>query len=106
MPRTIRLYYSKACGLKGRNRVSFDWAPITRRSVVFISAAEGYDLGPPLSSEDPHIVFNLGASDIYVTNVSPRDGGVDFILYSQWNLPLNIIVNISVFDPPEEVRIL
>jgi hypothetical protein len=86
--------------------MSFDSTAITRRSVVLISAAEAYDLGEPRSPEDPHIVFNLGASDIYVTNVSPRDGGVDFILYSQWNLPLNIVVDISVFDPPEEVRIL
>jgi hypothetical protein len=86
--------------------MSFDWAPITRQSVVFVSAAEAYELGPPLSPQDPHIVFNLGGSDISVTNVSPRDGGVDFILYSQWNLPLNIVVDISVFDPPEEVRVL
>ena len=86
--------------------MSFDLAAITRQSVVLISAAEAYDLGAPLSPKDPHIVFNLGGSDISVMNVSPRDGGVDFILYSQWNLPLNIVVDISVFDPPEEIRIL
>ena len=86
--------------------MSFEWAPITRQSVVFISAAEAYDLGFPISPQDPGIVFNLGGSDISVTNMSPRDGGVDFILYSQWNLPLNIVVDITVLDPPEEVRLL
>jgi len=86
--------------------MSFDWEPITRQSVVLISAAEAYDLGPALSPQDPHIVFNLGGSDISVTNISPRDRGVDFILYSQWNLPLNIVVDISVLDPPEEFRLV
>ncbi len=39
--------------------MSFEWKLITRQSVVFISAAEAYDLGQPVSPQDPHIVFNL-----------------------------------------------
>jgi hypothetical protein len=69
------------------------------QSIVLISAAEATDLtlGPP-----PTFNFNLGDADVYVTNVSPYDGGVEFILHVNWSAPLNVVVDICVFDPAEQ----
>jgi hypothetical protein len=38
-----------------------------------------------------------------VHNVSPHDGGVEFSYTIDWEHPLNIAVDITVFDPPELV---
>jgi len=101
MPRTIRVYYSKSHGLHGRCRMNFNWPPITQQSVVLISAAEATDLIPSIAPP-PNFGFNLGDADVYVTNISPHQGGVEFILHVNWGAPLNIVVDISVFDPAEQ----
>lgn len=101
MPRTIRVYYSKSHGLHGRCRMNFNWSPITQQSVVLIFAAEATDLIPSVAPP-PKFDFNLGDADVYVTNISPHQSGVEFILHVNWGAPLNIVVDISVFDPAEQ----
>lgn len=101
MPRTIRVYYGKSHGLLGRCRMNFNWPPISQQSVVHISAAEATDLTASIAPP-PVFGFNLGAADVYVTNVSPHSGGVEFILHVNWSSPLNVVVDISVFDPAEQ----
>jgi hypothetical protein len=104
MPRTIRVYYSKSHGLKGRCRMNYNWPPITQQSVVLISAAEATNLTPSVAPP-PNFGFVLGSADVYVTNISPHAGGVEFILHVSWHEPLNIVVDICVFDPPEQFHV-
>jgi hypothetical protein len=81
--------------------MNFNWPPITQQSVVLISAAEATDLIPTIAPP-PNFGFILGAADVSVTNVSPHQGGVEFILHVNWGSALNIVVDISVFDPAEQ----
>lgn len=102
MPRTIRVYYSKAKGLRGRCRMNFNWEPITRDSVVLISAAEATDIPEQAFDPSKRFDFNLGSADIYVTNIGPHQGGVEFILHVNWSEALNVVVDISVFPKAEQ----
>jgi len=96
--RTIRLFYRAK---KGRVRANFNWGispPITKKSVVVMTAGE--------ASVDPNSIFgleeaasfNLGDADVYVTNVSPHNGGVEFILHVNWGSPLDVMVTLTVLD--------
>lgn len=104
MPRTIRIVYQNQVG---RIRKNFNWSispPITKKSVVLMSASEASLPGPGslfgITADDT--AFNLGEADVYVTNISPHDGGVEFILHVNFSSPLNIMVDMTVFDPIEQ----
>jgi hypothetical protein len=50
--------------------------------------------------------YHLGDADIWVSNVSPHAGGVEFILHVDWPEPLNVAVTISVEDDdPQQFRV-
>ncbi len=107
MPRTIRVVYPKAAAGVGWLRKNFNWGispPITKQSVVHVSAAEASLPGPGTLGgiTADNTAFHLGEADVYVTNISPHDGGVEFILHVNFNSPLDIIVDITVFDDPIE----
>lgn len=107
MPRTIRVVYPKPAAGFGRLRKNFNWGispPITKKSVVHVSAAEANLPGPGVLGgiTADNTAFNLGEADVFVTNVSPHDGGVEFILHVNFNSSLDIIVDITVFDDPIE----
>jgi hypothetical protein len=46
--------------------------------------------------------FNLGDADVFIANVSPHDGGVEFILYVNWDSPLDVLVDMTALDPYEQ----
>ncbi len=101
LSRTIRLLYR---GMKGRVRENFNWGidpPITKKSVVLMTAAEATVSQGIIGPEDL-TAFNLGDADIYVTNISPHQGGVEFILHVNWESPLDVLVDLTVMDPYEE----
>lgn len=102
MSQTIRVYYDKTHGLHGRSRMNFNWPPITQKSVVLLSAAEATDMTPGLFGPELAWSFSLGAADVSISNISPHEGGVEFILHVDWNEPLNIVVDITVLDPYEQ----
>jgi hypothetical protein len=106
MARSIRVLYR---GQQGQIRVNFNWPPINLDSAVIITAAEfspSFDgtFGAPKTLGRP----NLGAANVYVTNVGPHGkaggeaGGVEFILHVDWDSPLDVIVTITVLDDVEE----
>jgi hypothetical protein len=66
-------------------------------SVVHVSATEATALSQ--GTLTPVFGRFIGAADIWVKNVSPSDGRVDFIVQVDWNTPLNIVMDISIFDP-------
>jgi len=100
---SIRVYYGKEHGLRGRCRMNFNWPPINRHSTVIITAGEATDVAPQAFDLKTAFVFLLGDADVYVTNVSPHDGGVEFILHVNWPNPLNVVVDITVLEPAQQV---
>lgn len=98
MARSIRVFYGKELGLRGRCRMNFNWPPINALSVVNITAGEAsawqsaHLLGGQLFN------YHLGDANIWVSNISPHQGGVEFILNVGWPTPLNIAVTITVED--------
>ncbi len=99
---SIRVFYPKEKGLRGRCRMNFNWPPIKKNSVVLISAAEAtVDTGSLFGIENA-VSPNLGDADVYVTNVGAHEGGVEFILHVNWNDPLPILVDILVVGPHDQ----
>ncbi|MFZ0846393.1 MAG: hypothetical protein WAM62_11420 [Pseudolabrys sp.] len=102
MSQTIRILYK---GENGRLRKNFNWnisPPITTKSVVIMSAAEAVINTSDIAGIEDATSFNLGDADVYVTNVSPHQGGVEFILHANWGSPINIAVDLTVLDPYEQ----
>ena len=102
MAQSLRVYYGKQFGLRGRCRMNFNWSVISADSIVLISAGEAGNVIPGVGfTLLPTFNFVLGDADVFVTNVSPHAGGVEFILHVNWNAPLNIAVDITVLDRAE-----
>jgi hypothetical protein len=106
MARSIRVLYR---GQKGTIRKNFNWPPINLDSAVIITAAEftpsfGGLGGGPKTLGRP----NLGAANVYVTNVGPHGvagieaGGVEFLLHVDFGNPLDVIVTITVLEDIDE----
>lgn len=94
---TFRMYlYDR----KGRRHENFRAPQITKDSVVHISVSEATRIPP--ESFTPRFDRFVGSSNITVHNVSPSDGRVDFVVTVDWPNPLNIVTDISIFDPPVE----
>ena len=101
MAQSIRVLYR---GQRGTIRKNFNWLPIKLDSTVIVTAAEftpqfGGPMGGPKTLGRP----NLGAANVYVTNVGahgpePEVGGVEFLLHVDWDSPLDVIVTITVLD--------
>jgi hypothetical protein len=103
MARSVRVFYNNVQGVVRRN---FNWPPINIRSAVIITAAEWQSgpLGPSLDGTQRPI---LGAAPIWVSNVGAHGlggeaGGVEFLLHVDFNVPLNVMVTITVLDNIEE----
>jgi hypothetical protein len=85
--------------------MNFSWPPITFQTPVIIMAAEAKFLGPSLIGRESEWATNRGEADVYVTNVGPSNGHVEFILHVNWPQPLDIITDIIVLDPRESFHI-
>jgi hypothetical protein len=102
MAQSIRVFYGKELGLRGRCRMNFNWGPINALSVVHISAGEVNDWESATLLGGQLFTYNLGDANVWISNISPHQGGVEFILNVGWDDPLNIAVTISVEDRPPE----
>jgi hypothetical protein len=107
------VYYGKELGLKGRCRMNFNWADaeIGETSVVHITAGEALDIGSASvfganGGPGQDFAYHLGDADVWVSNISPHRGGVEFILHVDWPDPLNVAVTITVDDrDPDQFRV-
>jgi hypothetical protein len=95
-------------GQQGRSRINHNWGPITKRSAVIITAAEWRAGGDPFDATGRP---NLGAANVYVTNIGPHDpeggtGGVEFHLHVDWDSPLHVQVTITVLDEIEHFQVV
>jgi hypothetical protein len=102
--RTIRVFWGKqSTGWK-----NFNWdGVITKESVVHISACE-YDVNELNLFGVEGMHRSRGDAAISVKNVRPHGpnpgdtitGGVEFFLEVDWDSPLLVATDISVFDDP------
>jgi hypothetical protein len=87
---------------------NFNWGGvINENSVIHIAASEGDVNEGILSGALDAIGRTRGDATIYVKNIRPHPdqgggGGVEFYLQIDWNGPLNIVTDITVFDPAEQ----
>lgn len=102
-------------GAQGRVRQNFNLPDVIRsgQAVVNITAGEvvlggsrSIVVGPNGTEVVQDFMYNLGAADVWVSNVCPHfnqhfdgePGGVEFILHVDWNSPLDVAVTITVED--------
>ena len=90
MPQHARYYWGKRNGIV---RYDFAWNQVTHDSVVLISASEGK---PPISTAAPDRY--VGDAVFTVLNIAPYDGGVEFGVRIDWDDPLDLWTDITVFD--------
>lgn len=104
MPRTIRVYWRHATS----QWYNFNWyGVINRKSVVHISVGEGIFPRFPAGIYDIDIIDrHRGEAVICVRNIVPHQDGVEFRLEVNWPTPLDVITDITVFDPPETCEIV
>lgn len=110
----IRSYRLLLPSREGRCVEQFRLPEISPDSVVLISASEvALAPLPPQEVQLPGIVRApkhdsvsriqgrfIGAADISIKNISPGEGVVDFVVFVDFPHSLNIIVDITLLDPP------
>lgn len=106
MPQHIRAIWPP---FRGREVLNFNWDIITVESVVHIVASEYAPRNQPVPPHDtePRIV---GAANIRVDNIAPHgppsdpNHGVTFVVNVDWDSPLPIATDITVFDELPSVQ--
>jgi hypothetical protein len=83
---------------------------ITTFSVVHISISEAtaldtVELLPPRPGLGQTFTSVFGDAAITLQNVAVRQGAVDFRVFVDWDSPLDLVADITIFDPPAEVII-
>ena len=123
MVESLRVFYGSQMG---RMRKNINWPRIDKETAVIITAAEHdhsvFDHidtdtvtappGAPVSGKTEVELWkegrpNLGAANVYVTNIGPHGdgreaGGVEFYLHVDWKSPLNIVVTITALGKVDE----
>jgi hypothetical protein len=91
---TVRMYLRNK---QGRNRLRLTNPSITSKSVVHIAVSEATALSP--GTFTPVFGRFVANANITVHNIAPQDGFVDFVVTVDFGSPLNIVTDISIFDP-------
>jgi hypothetical protein len=107
MARTIRVFWRRQTS--GWRNFNWDGA-INPNSVVHISVCEAhFPVGGSIAGVDG-VTRMRGAAPISVKNVRPHGpnpgdtitGGVEFYLVVEWGTPLDVALDITVFEDPEQ----
>jgi hypothetical protein len=105
---SVRQYYEP---VKGRLNANFNWpGVITSKSVVMITASEYKP--EPGNQHFQHSDYTRfrGDANVWVSSIAPHGpnnedpGGVEFAVNVDWSNPIPVVVDITVFDPPEAVQ--
>lgn len=102
MVRTKRVFWSQ----RSSGWHNYNWNAISAHSVVYISASEG-EIFQNVFDPKNAIFHRLGDAVICVKNINPHGangGGVEFYLEVNWRSPLDVVLDITVLDPPEVVE--
>ena len=91
---TVRMYLRRK---QGRNIFRLTNPNITANSVVHVAVTEATDLAS--GTLTPVYGRFIGDANITVHNIAPADGHVDFVVTVDFSSPLNVVMDISIFDP-------
>ncbi|MDM5196515.1 hypothetical protein QUF79_00165 [Fictibacillus enclensis] len=96
---TVRMHVPQR---RGRVPLRLTNPDIKRDSVIHISVSEAVPLGGIFGAAFRR---HFGSASITVQNITPQEGFVDFYVNVDYTQPLNIVADISIFDPvaPESV---
>jgi hypothetical protein len=105
---SVRQYYEP---VKGRLRANFNWPGIISSSSVVMITASEYTPEPPREHVQ-HTDYKRfrGDANVWVSNIAPHGpigddpGGVEFAVNVDWHSPIPVVVDITVFDPPEAIQ--
>ena len=106
-PITFRMWVPQR---QGRADLQFRSPQINNFSVVHISVSEASKLDttslvPVRQGVGQTFTAHFGDAAITLQNVSVRDGAVDFRVFIDWESPLDLVTDITIFDSPVEVII-
>jgi hypothetical protein len=90
MPQHARIFYGR---WNGRWNYNLNWRAISHDSFVVVTASEGQE---PITTTAPQRF--VGAANFVVSDIAPRDGGLNFVIDINWPDPLNVWVDVTVFD--------
>ncbi len=107
MPQHLRQYWKPQ---KGRVTLNYNWDAINAGSVVHVTASEYVPENP--NEHFAHTDYRrfVGAATITVSNVSPHgppgdpNNGVTFVVRVDWDQPLPIVTDITVFDEKPHIE--
>ena len=103
---TTRVYFQQP--IQGRHRQNVQLSNVNTTSSVLVTAAEYNPSNVPPAHPDER-VRNLGDANIWISNIGPHgdDGtpnnGVEFIINVDFSVPLFVVVDVTVLDPPAGV---
>lgn len=110
MPRSARVIYRNQ---QGRARKNVNWDAISLDSSVIITAAQWQFAGGVFGAAGRPVLGEPGKeANVYVTNIGPHGqpgveaGGVEFLLHTESNTPVDVVVTITAFDPVESTNLI
>lgn len=98
---------------QGRTRNNVNWGAISQESAVIITAAQWQFSGGIFGTDGRPVLGEPGQEpNVYVTNVGPHGkpggeaGGVEFLLHTESNSPIDVMITITVLDPVESFEVI
>ncbi len=94
--------------MQGRTRHNRNWDAISQESAVIITAAQWQFSGGIFGADGRPFLGEPGQEpNVYVTNIGPHGkpggeaGGVEFLLHTESNSPIDVMITVTVLDPVE-----
>jgi hypothetical protein len=98
---------------QGRTRNNLNWDAISQESAVIITAAQWQFSGGIFGTDGRPVLGEPGQEpNVYVTNIGPHGkpggeaGGVEFLLHTESNSPIDVMITITVLDPVESSEVI
>jgi hypothetical protein len=99
--------------MQGRTRHNRNWDAISQESAVIITAAQWQFSGGIFGADGRPVLGQPEQEpNVYVTNIGPHGkpggeaGGVEFLLHTESNSPVDVMITFTVFDPVESFDVI
>lgn len=110
MARSLRLIFRN---VQGRTRHNRNWDAISQESAVIMTAAQWRFSGGVFGADGRPVLGEPGQEpNVYVTNIGPHGkpgieaGGVEFLLHTESNTPIDVMLTITALDPVERFEVI
>ncbi|MFC5885758.1 hypothetical protein RMN57_34850 [Kitasatospora sp. CM 4170] len=99
--------------MQGRTRHNHNFDAITQESAVLVTAAMWQFSGGVFGTDGRPVLGEAGHEpNVYVTNIGPHGkpggeaGGVEFLLHTESNSPVDVMVTVTAFEPVESFQVI